>query len=77
MRLKIFLDIQSYECLIEHISREAPGRVAINAAVLLGNTRVVDCDDTEARDLLVGARNHCPGAVRRIIEAMLIAGLTP
>jgi hypothetical protein len=47
MRLKIFLDIQSYECLIEHISREAPGRVAINAAVLLGNTRVVDCDDTK------------------------------
>jgi hypothetical protein len=43
---------------------------------MLGNTRVVDCDETQARELLVIARNHCPGAVRKINEAMLMAGLT-
>jgi hypothetical protein len=77
MKLKIFPDIPSYECLIEHVCREAPSRAVINTAVQLGNTRVVHCDDIEARDLLVSARSQCPGAVRRITEAMLNAGLTP
>ena len=76
MKLKLFLDNDSYECLLNYV---APGlsRAAILEAVLLGNTRVVDCDDVEARDLLGKARSECPGGVRRITEAMLSAGLTP
>jgi len=75
--LKIFLDITSYDCLREHLSSELMLRSCLSAAaMLLGNTRVVDCDETEARELLVIARNHCPGAVRKINEALLMAGLT-
>jgi|KBSSwiStaDraftv2_1062776.scaffolds.fasta_scaffold92056_1 hypothetical protein len=74
--LKIFLDITSYDCLREHLSSELMLRSCLSAAVMLGNTRVVDCDETQARELLVIARNHCPGAVRKINEAMLMAGLT-
>jgi hypothetical protein len=77
MKLKIFLDSDSYECLYRHIARQAQSRVAINSAVLLGHTRVIDCADVEARDLLVTAQSQCPGAVRGITEAMLSAGLTP
>jgi hypothetical protein len=40
MKLKIFPDIPSYECLIEHVCREAPSRAVINTAVQLGNTRL-------------------------------------
>jgi len=77
MKLKLFLDKDSYECLLNHLPHQSPSRAAINGAVLLGNTRIVDCDDVEARDLLGKARSECPGAVRRITEAMLSAGLTP
>jgi hypothetical protein len=73
--LKIFLDCSSYECLLKLVAREALSRAAINMAVLLGNTRVVDCDDVEARELLVCATSHCPGAVGRLAEAMRAAGL--
>ena len=77
MKFKIFLDRDSYECLLEHVARDALSREVIHASVLLGNTRVVDCDDVEARDLLDQAQSQCPGAVRRITEAMLIRGLIP
>ena len=75
--VKIFLDIRSYDCLREHLSSELVLRSCLRAAVLrLGDTRVVDCDEKQARELLVIARNHCPGAVRKIKEAMLMAGLS-
>jgi hypothetical protein len=77
MKLKIFLDTESYRCLVQCISLEARTRTAIHTAVLLGNTRVIDCDDVEARELLLGTRSECPGAAHRIIEAMNLAGLTP
>ena len=77
LKLKIFLDGHSFEWLLNHVPRQALSRDAINAAVLLGNTRVIDCDDVEARDLLVRARSHCPGAVARIAEAIRAAGLKP
>ena len=77
MNLKIFLDGDSYECLLKHVDRQALSRAVIDATVQLGNTRVVDCDDVEARDLLDKARSECSGALRRITEAMLSAGLTP
>ena len=73
--MKIFLDGDGYKCLLKHVPDQAPGRAAISEAVLLGYTRVVDCDDVEARDLLVYARSHCPDAVDRIAEAMRAAGL--
>ena len=77
MKLKIFLDRESYRCLTSCIPIEARTRSAILTAVLLGNTRVVDCDDEEARELLLKTRSECPGAAHRIIEAMNLAGLTP
>ena len=77
MKLKLFLDIDSYKCLLKNVPDRAPSRAAISEAVLLGNTRVIDCDDVEARDLLVRARRHCPGAVARIAEAIRAAGLIP
>ena len=77
MSLKIFLDITSYYCLTEHLSSEEMLRSCLSASVmLLGNTRVFDCDEMQAHKLLVIARNHCPAAVRQIKEAMLMAGLT-
>ncbi len=77
MRLKIFLDTESYRCLTRCIPIQARTRAAILTAILLGNTRVVECDDVEARELLLGTRSGCPGAAHRIIEAMNLAGLTP
>jgi hypothetical protein len=75
LKLKIFLDISSYDCLVKCIYSDALSRAAINAAGLLGNTRVVECDDIEARDLLFCAKSHCPGAVDRIAEAIRAAGI--
>ena len=77
MKLKIFLDSDSYEWLWSHVPLQALSRAALRQAVLLGHTRVIDCDDVEARDLLSSAQGHCPGAVRGITEAMRNAGLTP
>ena len=77
MKLRIFLDTESYRRLTSCISVEVRTRDAILTAVLLGNTRVVDCDDEEARELLLRTRSECPGAAHRIIEAMNLAGLTP
>ena len=70
MKLKIFLDSDSYKCLLKHVPDQAPSRAAISEAVLLGHTRVVDCNDVEARDLLVCARSHCPSAVASIADAI-------
>ena len=69
MKVTIFLDGDSYECLLKHVDRQALSRAVIDATVQLGNTRVVDCDDVEARDLLVMAQSQCPSAVARIAEA--------
>ena len=44
--------------------------------VVLGKVRVFDCDEMQARELLVLASNHCPDAVRKINAAMLMAGPT-
>jgi hypothetical protein len=77
IKLKIFLDSDSYKCLLKHVPDQAPSRAAISEAVLLGHTRVVDCNDVEARDLLVCARSHCPSAVARIAEAIRAVGLIP
>jgi hypothetical protein len=77
LKLKIFLDTDSYECLLNHVPDQAPGRAAISEAVLLGHKRVVDCDNVEARYLLVYARSRCPDAVDRIAEAIRAAGLIP
>ena len=74
MKLKIFLDGESYRCLTGCISIEARTRAAILTAMLLGNTRVVDCDDVQARELFKIAK-QVPGAAHRIIEAMNLAGL--
>ena len=75
--MKIFLDITSYDCLREHLSAESMLRSCLSGAAVthLGHTTVFDCDEMQARELLVIARKHCPGAVRKIIEAMFMAGL--
>ena len=77
LKLKIFLDISSYDCLVKCIYSDALSRAAINAAGPLGNSRVVECDDIEARDLLFCAKSHCPGAVDKIAEAIRAAGIVP
>jgi hypothetical protein len=77
MKLKILLYDDSYECLLKHVAHKALRRSAMSEAVLRGHSRVIYCDDVEARDLLVLAQSQCPGAVRRITEAMRMAGLTP
>ena len=75
LKLKIFLDSDSYQCSLSHAAHPALSRTSIIAAVLLGNTRVVDCDDVEARELLACARRHCPDAVTKIAEAIQAAGI--
>jgi hypothetical protein len=77
LKLKIFLDSGSYKCLLNHVSHRALSRAVISEAVLLGHTRVIDCDDVEARELFACARSHCPSAVARIAEAIRAAGLIP
>ena len=75
MKLKILLDDDSYECLLKHVAHEALRRSAMSEAVLRGHSRVIYCDDVEARDLLVMAQSQCPGAVARIAEAIRAAGI--
>jgi len=75
MKLKIFLDCDSYECLLKHVPHQAPSRAVISQAVLLGHTRVVECDELEARELLACARSYCSSAIVRIDEAFRVAGL--
>jgi hypothetical protein len=77
VKLKLFLDSDSYECLLKHVPDQALSRAAISQAVLLGNTRVVECDELEARELLVCARSHYSSAIVRIDEAFRVAGLIP
>jgi hypothetical protein len=61
---------------MEHLSPQSMLRTCLSAAVMhVGHTKVFDCDEMQARELLVIARKHCPGAVRKIIEAMFMAGL--
>jgi len=74
MSLKVYLDIASYHCLWEYLSSEQMLRSCLSKSVmLLGNTRVFECDEMQVRELLVIARNHCPLAVRKIKEAMVMA----
>ena len=55
MWLKIFLDEESFNCLRKSVSPESNCGIALNRAVSLGTSRVVDCDDTEAFALLFQA----------------------
>jgi hypothetical protein len=73
MQLKIFLDINSYEFFLRHLSLRSRGWAAINRATLLGSTRIVECDSTAANELLIHARESYPAAVTRITEALGIA----
>jgi hypothetical protein len=73
--VKIFLDVTSYDCLRKHLSSETLLGSSLEVAPLLGNTRVVDCDDVKARDLLFCAKRHRPGAVARVAEALRAAGM--
>jgi hypothetical protein len=75
-QLRIFLDVDSYEYFIEHLSTFSMSWRSINRASLLGSTRVVECDGIEAHELLLRARESCPGAIARISEAILTAGLS-
>ena len=70
MEVKIFLDIDSYDCLLKNVPRQAPSRAAINAAVRLGNTMIVECAEAEARALMVIARSRCPSVVASIADAI-------
>jgi hypothetical protein len=85
VRLKIFIDNKNFECLKQYVP---PGSICVPVledAVHIANmfdadgasNAVVICDDIEARDLLMHARNSCLGAVTRISEALRAAGLTP
>ena len=54
MKLKIFLDTESYRCLTSCLSIAARTRTAILTAVLLGNTRVIDCGRRRSSRSFVG-----------------------
>ena len=73
MHLKIFIDSPSYEYFIAHLSHHSICWAAINRAPLLGRTRVVECDEIEAHQLLLSARESCPRAIARISEAVRTA----
>jgi hypothetical protein len=70
--LRIFLDLYSFEYLLNRISHRSVGWAALNTARLLGNTRIVECDGIQAHELLLRAREYCPGAIDRIMEAIRI-----
>lgn len=85
MILKFFIDAKSFECLKQTVPPGTSYHSAIEHAVQLsnvgatrvGSNAVVTCDDVAARELLMHARNSCPGAATRIAEAFRAAGLTP
>ena len=74
MQLKIFLDINSYEFFLRKLSPRSTGWAPINRAVLMGSTRIVECDRSEANALLVHARDLNSEAVTRITEALCSPG---
>ncbi|HVO95757.1 MAG TPA: hypothetical protein VMT22_23075 [Terriglobales bacterium] len=77
MWLKIFFDEESFNCLVKTIPVESMCRTALDDAVRLGTTRVIGCNDVEARELLFQAQSLCPNAISRVAEAIRAAGLTP
>ena len=77
MLLRIFLDKQAFDCLCQIVPHNTTCRIALEEAGLLGNTRIVVCDDVNARELLVHAKGHCPTADVTIAESIRAAGLTP
>jgi hypothetical protein len=70
MQLKIFLDINSYNFFLSQLSHRSMSWTPINTAVLMGRTRIVECDRNEARALLLQAEGFCPAAAASITEAL-------
>ena len=79
MTLRIFLDEKSFHCLKQSVpagSRSKSILMKVDYLNLFGCTAVLNCDEAEARNLLLYA-NHCPGVVTSINAAFRSAGLTP
>ena len=76
MLLKIFLLEEDFDCLRKFVPYDSTCRSVLDGAVPLGNTRVLDCDDIEARQLIIHALAHCPAAAANISRDIRAAGLT-
>jgi hypothetical protein len=77
MTLKIFLDDKSFHCLKQSIPTGSRSKSIIEKAVhldLFGGNAVLNCDEAEARNLLLYAE-HCPGVIASIHKAFRAAGL--
>ena len=77
MNVKIFLDDNSFYCLKRSIPAGSRSKLIIKNARHLkffGNNAVVNCDEAQARNLLLYAA-HCPAAIASIHEALGSAGL--
>lgn len=70
MILRIFLANDILNLFRIAIPQTAPCREVLDRASLLGNTRVVECELSEAVELLEKAKAFCPMAVERIAEAI-------
>lgn len=70
MVLKILLPSDAYQRLLRFVPHALSCRKSLANASLLGNTRVVECNVREARELLVKAKVYCPDAVENIHEAI-------
>jgi hypothetical protein len=82
MQLTIFLDIEEVNRFRQIDPSTSSASEAIERAIRVweywgsvGRDVVVECDDSEARDLLSCAESHCPSAVDKIRRAFRLAHL--
>ena len=77
LKLRIFLDDNSFHCLKKSIPKGSRSHSIIENAIHLKfgtSNLVVSCDETEARNLLLYA-SDCPGIIASIHKALRSAGL--
>jgi hypothetical protein len=82
VQLTIFLDIEEANRFCQVVPATSPASEAIGRAIRMreywgsvGRDLVVECDDSEARDLLGCAESYCPSAVDKIRRAFRLAHL--
>ena len=82
MTLTIFITQKEFNCLSRNIpigshSKKILAHPVQLASKFISGNYVLSCEEPEARNLLMYARDRCPGAAAQIIEAFKAAGLAP
>lgn len=78
MQITISLVAQDYECLLSHVSAESPADHTLRTAAIsshsgpdaLYQSYEIICDETQAEELRMTARQHCPDVLAKIDDAV-------